>query len=127
MKFKEGSVLIEFVIYIPICLLIIISIFYIAIDKVNIVKKRSEMIQKLNEDVDSKSFNVFSKNTEISESFSLSSVYGLIEDEISVNMFSGVKRARNILSNIKLLKDILVDIGFDERFMKEINLSGSFR
>lgn len=127
MKFKEGSVLIEFAIYIPICLLIIISIFYIAIDKVNIVKKRSEMIQKLNEDVDSKAFNVFSRNTEISESFSLSSVYGLIEDEISVNMFSGVKRARNILSNIKLLKDILVDIGFDEKLMEEINLSGSFR
>lgn len=127
MKLEEGSVLIEFAIYIPICILIIISIFYIAIDKVNIIKKHSEIIRKLNEDVNSKIFNIFSKDSEISESVSLSNVYGLIENEISVNMFSGVGRARDILSNIKLFKDILIDIGINEDFMDEINLGGSFR
>ncbi|MFW6029180.1 MAG: hypothetical protein ACOCRO_02880 [Halanaerobiales bacterium] len=121
MKFQDGSVLVEFVIYIPICLLIIISILFISVDKANIIKKQSEMIQHLNEDVNNKSLAVFTDKNKINDSVELSTINGAIKEDISVFIVSYVARARDVLSNIKLLKDILIDIGINKNLFDEID------
>ncbi len=121
MKFQDGSVLVEFAVYIPICLLIIISILFISVDKANIIKKQSEMIQHLNEDVNNKSLAVFTDKNKINDSVELSTINGAIKEDISVFIVSYVARARDVLSNIKLLKDILIDIGINKNLFDEID------
>ncbi|MFP4456469.1 MAG: hypothetical protein ACLFPS_02315 [Clostridia bacterium] len=113
--------MVEFAVYIPICLLIIISILFISVDKANIIKKQSEMIQHLNEDVNNKSLAVFTDKNKINDSVELSTINGAIKEDISVFMVSYVARARDVLSNIKLLKDILIDIGINKNLFDEID------
>lgn len=122
MKFSsQGNVLLEFVIFIPICLLVIAMALYTTADKIHIVKTKSQMIQDSSENISKDDFRPFSKGKITTEKIKLSKVLSFPENSKIVTLLDGAKDPENILNDISLFKEILIDIGVKEKLRAKIS------
>jgi len=120
MRSNQGTTVVEFTIYMFITLLVLFSFFSIAIDKVKVVKYQGELIeQSLQKEEDS--MYIFSNRRDIYKKINLSNIYTLGKRSRKIEIYNGVGKIRTVLSNLELLKDIIVNTDLYQDLINEFN------